>query len=425
MNITLIQTTHHKTTLKAFIVALLTFVLCIAITNLEAKTPIVLESDPAYVSHKLQVKNVTIGLSDKGGGYLNYCSIDNGSNIVSSDYGKGWQSDIRDELHSRRYNPTQAGFRDLAGTPVKISKQKGKLSIQRFNMPLYGDGVFDFTENEDLAPDNPKYADNGRTDADGYSEKGWTQDDELRSEFDFQGFYEDVSHLSEGKIPIIRFYQEYIYARKPKAIFQFGDNAIKTNGTTVLNEKEKVRDISSVLSGRQSPSNTDLSKIIFTSYGARLLKRSGYTTAMRFVNGEWQYESFQKTGKRKRFKLNSFRQARNDLDYNFLILSKGKNPEKSQAIALYSPESEINKYQIIGRDNKANKISYKEDRRMKQYIYYAHKIKKQISMRFRYQLSGILSPLKTKPGIVEVLRNESYILFGTPNQILKTIQKFK
>lgn len=168
----------------------------------------------------------------KGGGYLNYCSIDNGPNIVSTDYGKGWQGALRDRLHRGRYNPTQAGFRDTAGSPVEIVEQKNKLIIKKFNMPLYGDAVFDFTEHEDLVPDSSKY-----------------KDDEIRSEFDFYGYYEDAPPVVGNKIVVIRFYAEYSYAREPKAIYQFGEKARKENGQPVLNKKALERDISKTLIG--------------------------------------------------------------------------------------------------------------------------------------------------------------------------------
>ncbi len=384
-------------------------------------SPIVQTSDPSYVSHKISVKNVTIGLNNKGGGYLNYCSINGSENIVSTDFGKGWQGAIRDRLHRGRYNPTQAGFSDSAGAPVEISIDNKRVTIRKFNMPLFGDAVFDFTEHEDLVPDSQKYKDKGNTDADGLSERLSTQDDEIRSEFDFQGYYEDASYLVKSEIPIIRFYSEYIYARTPKSIYQFGENALNTSNQSVLVPKAKLKDISRLLAGKQTPNDTDLSQILFVPYGIRILKKSGYTVPMWFKNGKWNYSSMKELkGKKKKkaFSLN----IKNKYKSNFLILASGKNPNRDPAIAMYIPESEINIYQSIGINKLTNRIEYKEDRRMKGSMFFTHRIPKQLTMRYIYFLTGILAPNHTNSNINEGIRNETYILFGTPNKILKHIR---
>ncbi len=411
------QTSDNKTSLAVFFLFTL-----LAVSTLTAETtPIVLESDPAYVSHTLKVKNVTIDLNDKGGGYLNYCSIDDGANIVSTDYGKGWQGALRDRMHRGRYNPTQAGFTDTAGTPVDIQKIDKKLIIPKFNMPLFGDAVFDFTQYEDLVPDSPKYRDGGNTDTDGYTEEGWTQDDEIRSEFDFQGYYEDASHLADNQSVVIRFYAEYIYAREPKAIYQFGKKARKSNGQPVLHEKGKSKDISKTLVGNQEPTPTDLSHILFVPYGVRLTKASGYKIPMWYDNGQWHYSSLKELKGKKKKKKFSMDISQAKLKSDFLLFSTGKNPDTSSAIALYVPESEINHHQLVGINRLTNKIAYKEDRRSEATIFFTHRTPKQMSMRYIYTLSGMLGPHHTEENISETIRNETYILFGSPNEILKSI----
>lgn len=81
--------------------------------------PIVRESDPVLVTHRISSKGVTIGFSDKGGGYLNSCDRGDGINIVSLFYGRGWQHSFRDSLHSGRYNPTQAGLRSSSSREAR------------------------------------------------------------------------------------------------------------------------------------------------------------------------------------------------------------------------------------------------------------------------------------------------------------------
>jgi len=385
--------------------------------------PIVKISDPSYVSHKLKLANVTIGINNGGGGYLNFCSIDSGANIVSTGYGRGWQGSLRDRLHHGRYNPTQAGFRDSAGTPVKILKKGDRLIIKRFNMPLFSDPVFDFTEHEDLAPDAPRFHDMGITDSDGLDEKGKSQDDEVRSEFDFYGYYENFNKKFRSVIPILHFYQEYIYSRLPKAIKQFGAHARMLNGKKVLNPCFRVTDISTTIPGRQRPRDTDLSTVIFTAYGIRVTKSSGYTYMMYRQGGKWKTIHIKL---REHVNLDvNFNNVSGDIDSPFCILANGPNPFRSKAIALYVPESIVNKYQLIGKGRKYGKVYYKEDRRLREYFILMHRAPNQYSIRIRYILRGMLAPDHTLKGVNEVLRNEVYILFGTPNEIMNTIKNFK
>jgi hypothetical protein len=167
--------------------------------------PIVKGSNSKTVTHRLKIKNVTIGFSAEGGGYINYCDLGDGKNICSPFYGRGWQHSIRDFYHNHRYNPTQAGFRDHEGAPVKVIEEKGKVIIPPFNLPLFSDPTFDFVEHEVLIKEQDKYIQRGRnTDLDGLKEKGKTGDDEIRSEFDFSGIYEDASAMVSTGIPILR-----------------------------------------------------------------------------------------------------------------------------------------------------------------------------------------------------------------------------
>jgi hypothetical protein len=115
-------------------------------------SPVVVSgSSPSRVTHTLESvvgsKRAVIGVNDRGGGYINsvllYGYGIDGVNIAIPDFGKGWQGSIRDSLHGGRYNPTQAGFRDLFGAPVSVVKDS-TLLVRQFAMPLYGDPVYDF-----------------------------------------------------------------------------------------------------------------------------------------------------------------------------------------------------------------------------------------------------------------------------------------
>jgi hypothetical protein len=108
-------------------------------------------SSPSLVTHTLESvvgsKRAVIGVNDRGGGYINSVLLHgygiDGVDIVVTDFGKGWQGSVRDNLHGGRYNPTQAGFRDQFGAPVSVVKNS-TLLVEQFAMPLYGDPVFDF-----------------------------------------------------------------------------------------------------------------------------------------------------------------------------------------------------------------------------------------------------------------------------------------
>lgn len=407
---------------------LLLLVLCQPV-RAEEKLPVVRTSDPAIVTHRLKLGSVTLGFSDQGGGYLNYMDTGDGKNIVPGFYGRGWQGSVRDQLHSGRYNPTQGGFRDTAGTPVTLEAAEHAIVIPKFNLALYGDPVFDFTEHEDLAPDFKGYKDNGNSDTDGVDESGLTQDDELRSEFDFEGKYEDVTQPAGGTIPVLRFYSCYTYAREPKAIRQFGKKAVLADGKPVINESAREKDISRLLPGNQTATDQDLSQIVFTAYGVRLVYDSGYTTPMWVDHRKWQSVQMDSLlGFDKEMKLwlpvpLADKNAKEEtIDAPFVVLAKGDNPETSPAIGLYTPsKSEINTHQILGLDKKTGKVVYREDRRDKSFLVVSHVTPAQSAILSRFFLTGMLAPGHGKPDVVEALQNETYVLFGTPDQIRKCV----
>lgn len=399
----------------------------------EEKTPVVRVSNSAAVTHTFKIQGITFGFDDQGGGYLNYVDLGDGKNIVSAAYGRGWQGSLRDKLHSGRYNPTQAGFTDTAGAPVKLQATAHSLVIPKFNLPLFGDPVFDFTEHEDLAPDFPGYKDNGNTDTDGLEESKWTQDDELRSEFDFEGIYDDASESAGGTIPVLRFYSRYTYARPPKAIRQFGKKALLADGKPVLVESARVKDISPALMGNQAATDDDLSDIIFTAYGIRLLTVAGYNIPMWFANGKWQSLTageISGRGKEKEFLLPGSPEGEKSgleiLDSDFLVLSKEANPETSPAIGLYTPSgSEINARQILGIDKNTGSVVYREGRRTVNKILFSRVIPSQIDIRSRLNLTGMLAPGHGRSNVIEALQNETFVLFGTPDQIRDCVEKLR
>jgi hypothetical protein len=94
-------------------------------------------------------------------------------------------------------------------------------------------------------------------------------------------------------------------------------------------------------------------------------------------------------------------------------------------LALYSPSSDINTNQIPGLDKSSGRIVYKEDRRTQGKILFSHVIPAQVDVRNRYFLTGLLAPGHGKPNVLEALQNETFILFGTPDQILEAIEALR
>jgi len=394
--------------------------------------PIVQESNPYVTTHYLYAGNIAIGVSDLGGGYVNYFSVPGSENIASAQYGKGWQGSIRDHLHSGRYNPTQAGFMDNAGAPVIVNNTVNKISIPPFQMALFGDPVYDFTQHEDLVKDYSGYKDSGRLDKDGIDESGKSQDAELRSEFDYQGHYENVSNLtSQYDVSAIKHIYRNTYVRSPNAIKQFGPSAILESGEPVYKPSRITTDVSKLLPGNQTTSAIDLSGVVFTAYGIRIKTSAGFNFGMWHDGAKWNSvnkSSFDGRGNEKKFQINeSSLEPRNNkykkLNNNLLILSKGTSANSSAAIGIYAPNSNRNKYQLIGRDGKTGDIEYSEDRRTLSLMMFSHVTSSQLGIRTRYFLTGLMAPNRGKNGHVEGVRHETYILYGTPENILRAISQ--
>jgi len=407
-----------------------------------AKTdlPIAKKSDPKVVTHKIQSGPVTIGFSDQGGGYLNFCDVGDGRNIVSPNYGRGWQGSIRDGLHSGRYNPTQAGFTDQCGSPAHCRVENNRFIIDKYNMALYGDPVFDFTEHEDLAPDYRGYKDNNNCDTDGIDESGLTQDDELRSDFDFAGVYEDVSPLTGNGIPAFRHRFYYAYAREPKAMLQFGKQARLLNDKPVLVEDNRITDVSPVaLPGDQTPTDTDLSLITFSAYGLRFLKTPelDIAAAMWPENGKWSVQERKETGgtsirllgnQYPDLKTTTGRDPHADYgkqgaaDIPLILFANGTDPGSSRGVGLFVPNTPQNVKQTVGLDRKTGKLLYSEDRRLQSWFTFGWARGPQIIVVARSTLTGTLAPGRAMPDAIEALYQEVYLLYGSPSEILNAAQ---
>jgi hypothetical protein len=317
-----------------------------------------------------------------------------------------------------------------------------RITVEPFNVPLFADPVFDFTEHEDLVSDWVGYDDNDNSDTDGFDESNWTQDDELRSEFDFHSTYEDASHILDHAIPVMRQRLMYMYRRTPRAILQFGKGAHQHDGSPVIREAARVNDISpSVIEGAQVASDVDLGLIVFVTQELRVVWEAKYRTAMWLDEEDrWQSDSI-RSGRPNFIYVGLMEdQNMNVLDdpaalpigpnrwaartqRDFALLSTGTDPDSADAIAIYVPHaSPLNSKPVIGVDRTTNDVMYEEDRRMRHYVQIARVANNgeepgfaQLGMYLN--LTGLLAPTEGGRSIIEGLRQEVYVLFGSPNQI--------
>ena len=401
---------------------------------------VVMTSDPAISTHTFTAGVMRLGISANGGGFVNHIYVNGGADLMSAEarYGRGWQGSVRDSLHSGRYNPTQAGFRDYAGAPVSLTNENGRLRINRFNVPLYSDPVFDFTAREELAADYEKFNDGLNAvnpagtpytgDTDGYDEPaGWTQDDEIRSEFDFEGFYEDAGALAGGQVSAVRFFQRYSYVRAPKAIYQFGPAALQMDGSAVYvpDVIAQKGDLSSSLPGIQLATAVDLAGVIFTSYGMRIDTDSGYTNQMWYSGGQWLSAPIVPGTEGTRYKLPGSGIVPADPtnpDYGFLIAADGTNPATAHGFALYVPMTEVNRKCTVGIRKTDGAVAYRENRLTDCILFFSSESTNMVSIRARYFLRGLLAPGHSATNVYEALESDQYVLYGTPNEILSAVR---
>lgn len=223
-------------------------------SQLQSATDPIGTYEPTVVHDTICLKNGAgpcFGFSATGGGYGNlYQHSSGGSNWAAAGFGRGWQSSLRDEVHGGLYNPTQAGFSDDCGKPTTLTRATSvldgvnrRIAISKFNVPLFRAGnEFDFTENEGYCDDKYEepaggYAPSGAQDQDGVSgEEAYGQWREVKSEFDYFGFYEDVSEIVTNGAGVMRHVFHYEYRRAPQAIEQFSstlEDRGKLEGLTI------------------------------------------------------------------------------------------------------------------------------------------------------------------------------------------------
>jgi len=459
--------------------------LALMLSPLRAEAAVIEVANPTAVSHWLSSGDMNFGFSELGGGYLacmlpgadaeltTQCPSDLGDeNLVSPGFGRGWQMATRDNQHRGRHNPTQAGFNDDYGAPASLANgvschgPGGRVHFAPFPLPIFGNKLFDWVENEDIIHDG--YSDDGGgADNDGIDESGVDQDTEVRSEWDYTGFYEDASDLVDAEIGIVRHIFRLTYARPPDAINQFGANAVMDSGVAVYNPNAAWLDMApdafppSAFSGPQLAAPEDYASGI-VAYSARVRYSHNYRHMLWVGNdGAWHEESLtvcnaKKTvqvgsdqydelydGNPDQFKGGNPNTFAGATDFPLVILSTSgvDGVDTAHAVGAYLPASSpCNELQVVGVDSATDQVVYAQDRRTrwtmvgnrqacgadpgvaatKNMGVPGEKViveNDHTSFAVRLYTLGQMAPGNGLDGVHEGVRMELYLLTGTPSEI--------
>lgn len=407
----------------------------IEVSSLDDWFTVAAETDPALTTHSIFSGGFELGISDVGGGYINRLALPGIGDVmgpITDRFGRGGQSAIRDELHGSRYNPTQAGFSDEAGTICRIHEtlDDSALIISPRPCVLFrGDGLFDFTEWENLVPDN--YTESGDSnDWDTIDESLLLgkQTTEITSEFDYYCTYEVCTNVTALGF---RHYYEYRYVREPghcilqhnlgplydpvagevtdlSADWPAGVYAASSNDMGVLQFSISIRMDRDLWAPEYYGyvTGSDITDLVMRSRGSNVIARTFH----------------QNTGFSSRVPEYVF-PGYASVEVPLFILAESTDIDQGGALGLYFPNSDINTNSIVGVDDASGAVVYKDDRRL-------HMETRDSPFRiptmqwdgFRGYLLGMINPERTPSGTHEVLRGEFYLLYGSPREIFESAQ---
>jgi len=381
---------------------------------------IIAKSNPQITTHQLTSGKLTIGITENGGGVINQILIPGIGDImdVKSDmYGRCGQSSIRSMAHGGKYNPTQAGFNETLGTLSPIIQTKNKLVVVPRGCALWkADGKYDYTEWENIGSDSynevTKYSGvQGHSDQDGLDESDLPgrQEAEVFSEFDYYGTYENCVGKYGIKTATIRHYFEYRFIREPgHCLNQFNKE------TLMWNDKQVVDDISvKCPKGKFKGTDKDMNHCN-TAWSIRndLAKWNPKYRYVQKVDGTWEVQERNKTFK-----------GCSDSYNQLFIISDSPDIDSGNALCLYRPNTDINRYSIIGVNEADGSIAYKDNRTCQEFINESpHRTTTMSWMGFKHSILGIINRNRLPHGIYEAYRAEYYILFGTPKEIMDAIE---
>ena len=405
---------------------------------------------PGKASHWFNgPNNLQVGISDMTGACFNEMYWNTPRNAIAAMNGRQCQYAFRSFYHNGKWNPTQAGHDEFYGMPTPIATTVSSVgSGIRYEWgptPIanwHGDGQFDVAENEDLSQGHP-YRDRAGwenrdfQDDDGLDESDLTQAIEVISDFDQGGFVEDVSSLTEEPVLALRLNLYQDFARLGHNTLQFNENAIaydrqRTPGSArnIISGAWAAADLSSILPGSQPSTATDMTRIPY-----RWADRLDVLEAnFRYL---WNYDSDSRTWTIHDLVVNGGESVEAPPNSAYSIVADSGNPNDAkscQAVALYFPPwSELNQYPIVGIDRKTGTKVYRENRVLSTTASAAQATKggwsgpeNDISSEFTKRIigvdyTGILSPDHTPEGVYERLRQEIFWIFGTPEDLVRSI----
>jgi hypothetical protein len=389
-------------------------------------------------THFIKSKGVQLGVSSYGGGYINQLILPGLGNILgknASSFGRGGQSAFRDNLHSGRCNPTQAGFTDGGGTIVNIIQAADMMTILPREVSAWnGDGGYDFTENNNLAKD--PYP--GNLDKDKVVDKKNDQASEIRSDFDYYGAYKNCYDGNIIKIACFKVNYEYRFVRgytESNFIKQFIFGT-QENGNPVLNNAllNSGKSISMIKPHLMTPFDFGEIKTEFTLRFDNQIWNPGYRY---FINNKGQLTSELRSGAVRKNPKDSHAPL-----ISAIILSDSGDPNKGTAIAYYRPKNTQNENAIMRRQFNGAEIFF-EDReskirlsdnptRLNDVFKGVSRLNDMSLFGFFIEYTGLINPdnLNRSPVPIplrqyESLRNEVYILVGTPSAIKNNILRIE
>lgn len=374
---------------------------------------IIAVSDPFVTTQQLSSGNFTIGLTHYGGGMINQLVLPGIGNIMGAQtvrYGRGGQSAIRSMATTGTYNPTQAGFNENIGTQCIISTQPGKLTIQPRPCALWwSDAKYDYTQWENIGSDSFN-SDGGNTDKDGIDESTLPgkQSDEVKSEFDYYGTYENYLNKYNITTPAIRHYFEYRFIRNPGNCLAQFSSASPVWKPNLVQSDLSYQYPAGVFAGTDKDMN-----LMVGEYALRndtSLWNPGYRFLQDFY-GNWQVaardSSF--TGDQ-----NKYRQV--------FIIAESSDKNTGRALGMYCPQTDINMNSVIGVNEADGSIAYKDNRTNDSYIHEVrYRIPNMAQFGFNRQTLGLINRSRLPNGVYETYRQEYYIFYGTPQEIMNAI----
>ncbi len=425
----------------------------------------------------------TLGVDCNGGGYVNYLNTGYGSfgNTIAVAYGRGFQADIRDSLHSGLYNPTEAGINDGDGTPVTLALTNssegagGRINIVPYNMGLFLNPGFCFFPLSYYYPtDNNALA---SCTSDSNTDGIWTQElaakisptQQLSSEFQMQGYYQDAGELGNNAASIFEYNWTMTYAEDPGApgdpggllwespqnssdyspIYKFGPSATyidNGSSTGVLDTSYEgstydvkaysdVTNTSSLTS--VTPTNTDL-VIAQVDTGLRVRLDANYTDSMALnasCTGWTAPQSVNLQSSTTTYSMIYPVPATSPCE-SVLAL---EDPSDSNApiVAMYFPQTDPVNVQQVTETNVDSGASISLDRRYHSYIGWNTNINANnpniVTNGITYvnqftqlipllRVTGLLAPNHAGANIDESLHMDIYVLIGSPTQVLTALQ---